>query len=251
LTTFSSWQLQVFDAWINAQQVQRSGLANVGSSLPFHHIVFLIALLIQFLDGVTLTTITLSLSLASLSFGKKLASLCVPRFQRPPFLPPFLRYGLSCFSILIYAATLITYFFLPSSYRHIVTAALIFSFPGTLTRYLLSTALNTRLKAFPLGTLVANILGTALLAAFHILQSTPSQPSRTRCDIMQGLVDGYCGCLTTISTFAAELGDLMFWKACRYALISWILSQVAMLLIFGSSLWSGSVEKQVTCSYFA
>jgi fluoride ion exporter CrcB/FEX len=82
-----------------------------------------------------------------------------------------------------------------------VTAALIFSFPGTLTRYLLSTALNPRLKALPLGTLVANISGTALLAAFRVLQSTPSLPSRNRCDILQGLVDGYCGCLTTVSTF--------------------------------------------------
>jgi CrcB protein len=174
--------------------------------------------------------------------------MCAPPSARPPFLPPFLRYGLSGFSILIYAATFVTYYFLPSSYRHTVTAALIFSFPGTLTRYLLSTALNPRLKALPLGTLVANILGTALLAAFHVLQSTPSLPSRNRCDILQGLVDGYCGCLTTVSTFAAEISDLRFWKACRYALISWTLGQVVILLIFGSSLWTGSVEKQVTCT---
>jgi len=248
LTTFSSWQLQVFDAWINAQQDQRSGFANVRHSFPTPRF-YPPTLFIQFLDGVALTTITLSLSLASLSFGKKLASLCAPRFRRPPFLPPFLRYGLSGCSILIYAATLITYFFLPSSYRHKVTAALIFSFPGTLTRYLLSTALNPRFKALPVGTLVANIFGTALLAAFRVLLSTPSKPPQNSCDILQGLSDGYCGCLTTISTFAAEISDLRFWKACRYALISWILGQVVMLLIFGSSLWTGNVEKQVTCVF--
>jgi CrcB protein len=200
---------------------------------------------IQFLDGVSLTAITLSLALASLSCGKKLASLCAPRFRRPPFLPPFLRYGLSGLSILVYAATFITYFFLPSSYRHKVTAALVFSFPGTLTRYLLSTALNQRLKALPLGTLVANIFGTALLAAFRVLLSAPS---RNRCDILQGLIDGYCGCLTTVSTLAAEMSDLEFWKACRYALISWTLGQVVMALIFGTSLWTGSVGKQATCT---
>lgn len=196
-----------------------------------------------------LTVITLSLSLASLFFGKQIASLCAPHFKRPPFFPPFLRYTLPGFSVLIYAATFITFFFLSPSYRPEITAALIFSFPGTFSRYLLSITLNQRLKALPLGTLVANISGTALLAAFHVLQSTPSSPSRNSCDILQGLIDGYCGCLTTISTFAAELSDLRFWKACRYALISWILGQVVMVLIFGSSLWTGSVEKQVTCAF--
>lgn len=204
---------------------------------------------IQFLDGVALSAITLSLSLASLSFGKILASRCAPYFQNPSFLSPLVRHVLSVSSILIYPATLIAYFFLPSKYRHQVTAALIFSFPGTLTRYLLSTTLNPRLKALPLGTLVVNILGTALLAAFHVLQSTPNPPPRNGCAILQGLIDGYCGCMTTVSTFAAELNDLRFWKACRYALISWILGQVVILLIFGSSLWTGSVEKQVTCIF--
>ena len=123
-----------------------------------------------------------------------------------------------------------------------------FSFPGTLTRYLISTALNQRLKALPLGTLVANTFGTALLAAFRVLLSAPSLPSRNRCNIIQGLIDGYCGCLTTVSTFAAEMKDLEFRKACRYALISWVLGQVVMILIFGTSLWTGSVGMQVTCA---
>jgi fluoride ion exporter CrcB/FEX len=194
-----------------------------------------------------LTTITFSLSLASLIFGQKLASIVAPRFQNLSFLPRFLRFGLSVFSITTYAATLITYFFLPSRHRREVTAALVFSFPGTLTRYLLSTTLNPRLKALPLGTFVANLSGTALIAAFHTLQSTPSPPSQNGCDILQGLIDGYCGCLTTVSTFAAEIYDLRFRKACRYALVSWILGQLIILLIFGSSLWTGRVEHQITC----
>lgn len=148
-----------------------------------------------------------------------------------------------------YAATFFTFFFLPKQYRHQATAALVFSFPGTLTRYLLSLFLNQRLKVFPLGTLSANLLGTALLAAFFVIQSTPSPPSQDACDVLQGLMDGYCGCLTTVSTFAAELWDLKFRKACRYAIVSWVLGQAVMVLIIGSSLWTGKIEKQVTCRF--
>ncbi len=203
----------------------------------------------QFLDGVALSTITISLSLASLSFGKEMGFLLEPLIRKPRFLASFFRYTLSSIAILVYSATFVIYFLLPSRYRHQATAALIFSFPGTLTRYLLSTTLNKRLKALPLGTLSANILGTALLASFRVLQSTPSPPSSTACNILQGLVDGYCGCLTTISTFAAELGDLGFRKACKYAILSWALGQITMVLILGSSLWTGTVRKEVTCIF--
>lgn len=175
--------------------------------------------------------------------------LLEPHIRNPRFLPSFFRYTLSTIAILMYGATFVAYFLLPPHYRHQITAALIFSFPGTLTRYLLSIFLNKRLKALPLGTLSANIVGTALVASFHVLQTTPSPPSRTACSILQGLVDGYCGCLTTVSTFVAELQDLRFWKACRYAILSWTLGQIVMVLILGSSLWTGTVRKEVTCIF--
>lgn len=191
----------------------------------------------------------MSLSLASLSFGAKIASLYKP-FTRPPhYLHRLYRYGLSAIALMTYSAAIFAFFFLPKQYRHQATAALMFSFPGTLTRYLLSVYLNQRLKIFPLGTFSANLLGTALLAAFRVIQSTPSPPSQDTCNILQGLLDGYCGCLTTVSTFAAELWDLKFRKACRYAILSWAFGQAVMVLIVGSSLWSGKIEKEVTCRF--
>ncbi|KDR83680.1 hypothetical protein GALMADRAFT_236012 [Galerina marginata CBS 339.88] len=230
LTTFSSWQLDVFNSWINAGQDSRGGLRD-------------------FVDGVGNSTITLSVSLGSLAFGYGIASRLAAYFHRPRFLRRSIRYSISCLSVLIYMATFFTYFFLPASFRHKATAALIFSFPGALTRYLLSISLNQRSKVLPIGTLTANTLGTALLAAFHVLQSTPNPPSQNACSILQGLADGFCGSLTTVSTFAAEAREFPTRKACRYVAVSWFMGQAMMLLIFGSSIWTGRAKEQITCTY--
>ncbi|KAF9009009.1 CrcB-like protein-domain-containing protein [Cyathus striatus] len=196
----------------------------------------------EFMDGLAKTAFTLTLSLGSLAFGRKVAAMLIPVI--PPLKLPskVLRYGLSVLSVLTYAAVFPAYFRLPAAYRHQATAAILFAYPGALTRYILSICLNKRLKAFPLGTFIANSLGTALLGAFHVLQSTPSPPSPNACSILQGLIDGYCGCLTTISTFAMEVWELRTWKSGRYALFSWMMGQGLLLVILGPSFWAGLFE---------
>lgn len=203
----------------------------------------------QFLDGIGQSTTTLSLSLASLAFGYNIAALIVPELPKPRLLRKPIRYGLSSLATLTYAATFLTYFLLPASVRHKATAALVFSFPGVLTRYLLSLTLNQRFRALPAGTLAANILGTSLLAAFHLIQRLNTPVSQNACSVLEGLIDGYCGCLTTISTFAAELRDLPGWKAVRYALVSWVLGQVVIVLIYGGPLWTGHAKETLTCTF--
>ncbi|KAF9247280.1 CrcB-like protein-domain-containing protein [Melanogaster broomeanus] len=232
LTTFSGWQVDVFDSWVNTGQFHRAGLQN-------------------FIDGLTKTWVTLVLSLASLTFGVYISGLIVPYF--PALRPPSknVRYTLTVISVLTYAATFPAYFRLPANYRHQATAALLFSYPGTLTRYLLSINLNPRIKLFPLGTFTANALGTALLGLFHVLQGVPSSVSPNACSILQGLGDGYCGCLTTVSTFAAEVKALEGWKAWLYVSLSWAVGQLLLLLIMGSSFWAGRVSEQITCSFQA
>ncbi|KAK7060584.1 Origin recognition complex subunit 2 [Paramarasmius palmivorus] len=192
LTTFSSWQVDVFDSWINSGGAHRGGLRDSNHE--------------QFIDGLTKTVFTLSLSLSSIIFGSYLAKLGEPYIPR--LSPPkrVVRWSITVISILLYAATLPTYFRLSPRFRHQATAALLFAFPGALTRYILSVKLNPLVQTLPIGTFTANAGGTALLAAFHVLQAISTKPvSPTTCSILQGLGDGYCGCLTTVSTFAAEV----------------------------------------------
>lgn len=247
LTTFSSWQLDTFNAWINAGQFKRGGFRDVSSSRAPR--MYGMTSIIQFLDGVGISTITLSLALASLAFGHRIASVTDPLVPSLRFPRRITRYSWSLLAVLTYAATYITYFVLPAHIRHQATAALLFSFPGTLTRYLLAVLLNQRFKALPMGTLAANTLGTACLAAFHVAQRLNHPVSTNACSVLQGLADGYCGCLTTVSTFAAEISAFEGRKAIRYALLSWALGQVMMVLIFGIPVWAGSASKQQTCTF--
>ncbi|TFK23234.1 hypothetical protein FA15DRAFT_687942 [Coprinopsis marcescibilis] len=228
LTTFSGWQFDIFGAWINAGGYRRGNLSNA-------------------VDGIGISLVTLTLSLGSLVFGFNCASLVAQKLTFPKFPSWWQRYAISLLSALMYGAAIVAYFVLPKRYRHQATAALIFSYPGTLTRYLLSILLNPRYPYLPSGTLAANTFGSALLAASHVLQGVNPPVSPNACSILLGLVDGYCGCLTTVSTFAAEIYDLEWWKGCRYVLLSWGLGQLMMVTIFGIPQWSGHVSNHVTC----
>ncbi|KAJ6539956.1 hypothetical protein B0H10DRAFT_2170618 [Mycena sp. CBHHK59/15] len=205
LTTFSSWQLDVFKSWVNIDGDHRSGLSD-------------------FMDGLGKSVFTMSISMSSLFFGMFLAGQTSPYFQ--PAAPPskLLRRSVSALAVCTYFATLPAYFLLPASFRHQATAALLFSFPGTLTRYLLGIALNP-------------------------IPPLPSPRRAGACALLQGLADGYCGCLTTISTFAAELAVLKGWHKWRYGLATWAAGQLLLCCIFGALLWAKDIQRHATCVF--
>ena len=93
----------------------------------------------------------------------------------------------------------------------------------------------------PRGTLLVNTLGTILLAALAVLGRRASA-SELEVDVANGIAMGFCGCLTTISTFTLELDHLASdrpTKALAYAAVSVVASQSALLAINGVYVWGG------------
>jgi fluoride exporter len=80
------------------------------------------------------------------------------------------------------------------------------AFAGALLRWMFGILLNPILPALPLGTLAANLLGGfivgAALGVFNQLQSLPPE-------LRLFVITGFCGGLTTFSTFSAETVNLL------------------------------------------
>lgn len=77
---------------------------------------------------------------------------------------------------------------------------------GALTRWMLSYKLNTYFPAIPPGTLAANIIGGYIVGfAIAFFAARPDIAPEWRLLI----ITGFCGGLTTFSTFSAEVVVLM------------------------------------------
>lgn len=117
---------------------------------------------------------------------------------------------------------------------------------GAFVRFALSKYLNTRLKGFPAGTFAANVGGCLLLCIFTLLQRGRYGKADSRtivshilpCHVLQGLDDGFCGALTTVSTFVVEMFTLPTMQSYRYALLSVVASFCLFVLILGSYNWA-------------
>jgi fluoride exporter len=80
------------------------------------------------------------------------------------------------------------------------------AFAGALLRWLFGILLNPLLPALPLGTLAANLLGGFVIgAALGVFAQYQSLPPEVRLFV----TTGFCGGLTTFSTFSAETVTLM------------------------------------------
>ncbi|KPI37566.1 uncharacterized protein AB675_4010 [Cyphellophora attinorum] len=142
-----------------------------------------------------------------------------------------------------------------SAWRSRATLPLVFSPPGALLRFYLSMHLNSRVPSFPLGTFAANIIGTVVEAVCYVLQHTDrfvvknDLVEASTCTVLQGLMQGFCGCLTTVSTWVAELNGLRRRHAWLYGLMSVAVALGFQVAIMGSVLWTrGFVD---SCEAFA
>jgi CrcB protein len=125
-------------------------------------------------------------------------------------------------------------------WRGQVLFAIVFAPLGCMFRFYLSVKLNGRFSSFPLGTFAANTIGTAVLGMAWDLQRLPLDDGLiiVSCQVLQGIMDGFCGCLTTVSTLALELSSLRRYHAYTYGGISVLSSLAILTLVMGAMKWT-------------
>lgn len=141
------------------------------------------------------------------------------------------------------------------TWRGTVLFSLVFAPAGCILRHVVSRKLNHLSPSFPLGTFSVNVFGCAVLAMCYNLQHVTLAGlavggGRTGCQVLQGIQDGFCGCLTTVSTFVLELTALAkatprtrhsrrgIKSAWVYGFASVVSGACVMIIVMGSVLWT-------------
>ncbi|PTB65247.1 hypothetical protein BBK36DRAFT_1204637 [Trichoderma citrinoviride] len=226
-TSFSSFIRDIFLALSNQMVTPELGIPGRNGGYSF------LALL-----AVTITTVSLSLS--GLILGAHLA-IALERFT--PSIPyPVTRKILDPLGVLLgwgcwLGAVLMAIFPPHNRWRGEILFALVFAPLGCLARFYLSIHLNAKVASFPLGTFTANVGGTAVLGmAWDIAHARVGGVAG--CQVLQGIEDGFCGCLTTISTWVAELSSLERRHSYVYGFSSVVAALAVMIAIMGGLRWS-------------
>ncbi|MCJ1232632.1 hypothetical protein MMC14_000585 [Varicellaria rhodocarpa] len=193
----------------------------------------------SFMALLAVLILTTTLSLSALSFGAHLALALEPITPTLPFrftrrildpLTVFLAFG-------VWTGAIIMSIFPPrDGWRGEALFALVFAPLGCLTRFYISLLLNAKIPAFPLGTFTVNIAGTLLEGMFYDLQHVPLG-GKAGCQVLQGLMDGFCGCLTTVSTWVGELNGLRRRHGYVYGALSLGVGVAAMVAVMGGVRW--------------
>lgn len=94
---------------------------------------------------------------------------------------------------------------------------------GCLMRWFLALVLNRYFPTIPPGTLAANLIGCYIIGiAIAVFAANPAIPLEWRLFV----TTGFCGGLTTFSTFSAEIVTLM-----QTGRMAWAMGAIAMHLI--------------------
>ncbi|KAF2190229.1 hypothetical protein K469DRAFT_624818 [Zopfia rhizophila CBS 207.26] len=130
------------------------------------------------------------------------------------------------------------------TWRGQVVFACAFAPVGCLLRFYVSLRLNGIIPSFPLGTFCVNIFGTAVLGMAFDLQHLKlgntglAGGGRVTCQALQGIMDGFCGALTTVSTWIVELNGLRRGHSYVYGGTSVLCGLGILVCIMGSVKWT-------------
>ena len=236
ITTFSSWNSEGTSVLIQANEYPPDNAQRM-------------------IGWITILLLGFGMPVASLHFGKHLAHLspwCDRRQGNPSENEDTQVTPRGCHcsaghcstaeSILIvvlwvFSTVLVT--FLPLYFNQLdLMFSCVFSFAGTYTRWHLAP-LNAVFKDFKLGTFLVNVLGSWILGATLVLKKHfGSRLDQLGVVALTGVTTGFCGCLTTVSTFAVELTSLSLRGTYIYGLCSVILAQLGLVIIRGVYLWT-------------
>ncbi|SPJ81983.1 related to chromosome condensation protein (CrcB) [Fusarium torulosum] len=235
-TTFSSFIKDVFLALSN--ELKTPGWSESPTSRNGGY---------SFMAMLAVIITTLSLSLSGLFVGGHLAiglehvTPSIPfSLSRRVLDPLSVLLGFGCWL----GAVILAIFPPHDAWRGQTLFALVFAPLGCLLRFYLSLHLNGKRTSFPIGTFFANVLGTVVLGVSWDLAHVPLG-GVVGCQVLQGIEDGFCGCLTTISTFVFELSSLRRRSSWIYGSASVLTSLVLMIAVMGGLRWSEGYSKLV------
>jgi CrcB protein len=132
----------------------------------------------------------------------------------------------------------------PETWRGTALFPILFAPPGCLLRFYASLKLNSLVPSFPLGTFAANMFGTAIEGMCYDIQHVGVGVNGAvgggivGCQVLQGVQDGFCGCLTTVSTWVGEIKGLKRRSGYFYCVASVLGGLGLVVVIMGSVRWS-------------
>lgn len=213
----------------------------------------------DFLSVAAVLITTLSLAIAGLKTGAHVA-IFLKRFERrlPRNIMPSLDRAAVVFAIVLWASAIVMATILSTRLRGEsvwwgqMFLSLAFAPLGTLVRFKASMWLNSRIVGFPLGTFCVNMFGTLVLAVVWDLQRLPNHGIAANiggdlvsCQILQAIEDGFCGCVTTVSTWVLELSTLRRRHSYQYGFASIVTSLMIVVVVMGPLKWTVGLSQPV------
>lgn len=181
------------------------------------------------------------LSIVALTCGAHFATLLARPAEQVPVLnlsrmlnPLIVVLGFGCWL----GAVLMTIFPVHELWRGRVLFSIVFAPLGALLRFQLSVRMNKLVKSFPLGTFAANVFGSCVMAMSYDLQMSSVGSMILSCQVLQGVIDGFCGALTTVSTWVLELDTLRLKHAYFYGACSIFAGVCCFTVVMGSVKWT-------------